>query len=224
MLEFAGERPQASHPNIGPEAEEMKTARRRGASRPRRAGIRIIGGQWRGRRLPVPSRAGLRPTTDRVRETLFNWLQDRITGARCLDLFAGTGALGLEALSRGAHSCTFVDSDPHAMAELRQRLQILDALDRSQCRQMPACRFLEQPLAPFDLVFLDPPFGDNLLAGSAAAFAHSGLRHEETLIYVETDDAEPASVLPADWSVHRIAVAGGVRYGLFRPGPFVGPG
>jgi len=185
-----------------------------------RGGIRIIGGEWRGRRLAVADRPGLRPTADRVRETLFNWLQAAVPGARCLDLFAGSGALGLEALSRGAAAVTFVDSDRQAMDSLRAVLKTLGAGDRADCRCERAERFLTLGEGPFDLIFLDPPFAGDALARASAELAP--LCHESTLVYVETDQREPAALLPEGWSCHRSARGGGVQFGLYRP--FVAPG
>ncbi|MHA7815855.1 MAG: 16S rRNA (guanine(966)-N(2))-methyltransferase RsmD [Pseudohaliea sp.] len=185
-----------------------------------RGGLRIIGGEWRGRRLAVADRPGLRPTADRVRETLFNWLQAVVPGARCLDLFAGSGALGLEALSRGAASVTFVDSDRQAMDRLRAVLATLGAGERAVCRCERAERFLEHGEGPFDLVFLDPPFAGDALARASARLAP--LCHEDTLVYVETDQRDPAALLPGGWACHRSGRGGGVQFGLYRP--FVAPG
>jgi 16S rRNA (guanine966-N2)-methyltransferase len=139
----------------------------RGARRPvRRAGstrlLRIIGGTWRGRKLRFPAAAAIRPTPDRVRETLFNWLQAAIPGAHCLDLFAGSGALGLEALSRGAAQVTFVDQDEAAAAALRARLTEWQAHGAEVVRG-DALRFLGRPAQACDVVFLDPPFAGELL-------------------------------------------------------------
>lgn len=182
-----------------------------------RGGIRIIGGQWRGRRLAVADRPGLRPTADRVRETLFNWLQATVPGARCLDLFAGSGALGLEALSRGAATVTFVDSDRQAMDRLRAVLATLGARDRADCRCERAERFLAHGGGPFDLIFLDPPFAGDALARASAALAP--LCHADTLVYVETDRRDPAALLPEGWLCHRSGRGGGVQFGLYRPSP-----
>src|SRR4051812_13761804 len=119
--------------------------------------LRIIGGTWRGRRLRFPPQEEIRPTPDRVRETLFNWLGTHVVGARCLDLFAGSGALGLEALSRGAAHVTFVERDAVAARELRARLTEWGAVG-AQVEQMEAMRFLGGTPQPFEIVFLDPPF------------------------------------------------------------------
>ena len=124
--------------------------------------LRIIGGTWRGRRLRFPPQEEIRPTPDRVRETLFNWLGPRVVGARCLDLFAGSGALGLEALSRGAAEVTFVERDGVAVRELRARLTEWGAVG-GQVEHTDAVRFLGSTARPFEVVFLDPPFASGLL-------------------------------------------------------------
>ena len=125
--------------------------------------VRIIGGSWRGRRVHFPDSPGLRPTPDRVRETLFNWLQHSIAGARCLDLFAGSGALGLEALSRGARETVFVEQAFAPAQMLADQLKRFygGAMAGSNGRivQMSAERFLTAPGESFDIIFLDPPFG-----------------------------------------------------------------
>ena len=121
--------------------------------------VRIIAGQWRGTRLPVPDRPGLRPTSDRVRETLFNWLQPVLPGARVLDLFAGTGALGLEALSRGAAEVTFVDDGAKALALLKANIAKMKAEGETRILRQDATHLGPHPGAPFTLVFLDPPYG-----------------------------------------------------------------
>ena len=149
--------------------------------------IRIIGGSWRGRRVSFPDTPGLRPTPDRVRETLFNWLQPSIVESRCLDLFAGSGALGLEALSRGAREVVFVEKDPLTARALQAELTRLGGHPRARVMELGAARFLRVPGEPFDVVFLDPPFGIGALAeyvpaarcrrlGEARRFGVSGRR------------------------------------------------
>src|SRR3981081_3456379 len=125
---------------------------------------RMSGGGWRGRRVNFPDIPGLRPTPDRVRETLFNWLQHHMAGARCLDLFAGSGALGLEALSRGAKELVFVEQAVAASRALQEQLIRLGGAGRGQVGEMGAARYLRSPPQPFDIVFLDPPFGRAALA------------------------------------------------------------
>ncbi len=175
--------------------------------------VRIIGGRWRGRRLPVPDLPGLRPTPDRVRETLFNWLAPMMERARCLDLFAGTGALGIEAASRGAASVTLVESSPPAAAALRKHAQVLDqavvevVIDE-------ALAWLQGPVRAFDIVFLDPPFGQGLLPRCLDLLSQRGWLAPEAHIYLETelDDL----VLPDGWQLTRSRKAGNVRYHLAR--------
>jgi len=124
--------------------------------------LRIIGGEWRSRRLKFPALDGLRPTMDRVRETVFNWLQFDVEGARILDAFAGSGALGFEALSRGAKEVIFLEKHPNAAIQLKENLQLLQAKN-AQVWAGDALVWMEQNPEPFDLVFLDPPFGKDLL-------------------------------------------------------------
>src|ERR1700729_3505697 len=129
-----------------------------------RNSVRIIAGVWRGRRIHFPELPALRPTPDRVRETLFNWLQHSVADARCLDLFAGSGALGLEALSRGAKEVVFVEQAVAASRALQEQLTRFGGERKGRVTEMGATRFLRGPATPFDIVFLDPPFGRNALA------------------------------------------------------------
>mgnify|MGYP001812348412 FL=1 len=178
--------------------------------------LRIIGGQWRGRKLEFEPAPGLRPTTDRIRETLFNWLTPHIHGARCVDLFAGSGALGLEALSRGAQHCDFVDTSERATGQIRRQLEVLDAVARAHCYCADALTFLEQARESFDLVFVDPPFDSALAATACQALARGAILRPGALVYVETAATEPAPGVPASWSEHRSKAAGGVNYRLYR--------
>ncbi|GAP65766.1 16S rRNA m(2)G-966 methyltransferase [Mizugakiibacter sediminis] len=178
--------------------------------------VRIIAGRLRGSKLAVPDLPGLRPTPDRVRETLFNWLAPTIEGARCLDLFAGTGALGIEALSRGAAQATFVERDPRLAAALRDNLARLGQAGGSvEC--VDAAAFLRGSATPFDLVFLDPPFADARWTDAATALEAGGWLKPGALIYVEAP-ADAAPALPPAWTPHREGRAGGVRYALYRRG------
>ena len=176
--------------------------------------VRIIGGHWRGTRLQVPGKPGLRPTSDRVRETLFNWLQMQLPGARVLDLFAGSGALGLEAISRGAAQAHLVETDPGLVQTLRAVTQRLDAAGRVQVHAIDARRFLADWSGPqFDIAFVDPPFADDLwlavLPALAAKMAASGW------IYVESP-ADSAPNPGPEWALHRENRTREVRYALFR--------
>lgn len=176
--------------------------------------IRIIGGKWRGRKLTVPTAEGLRPTTDRVRETLFNWLQFELHDTRVLDLFAGTGALAFEALSRGAAHAVMVEQYAPAARCLQQNMQTLDA--NGQVLQADALKvLLTPPEAPFDVVFVDPPFRQQLLQPVISALAQPGWLTDNAWIYVETE-TELQAEWPANWQLHRDKRAGQVSYRLFQ--------
>ncbi len=179
--------------------------------------LRIIAGRWRGRRLRFPAASPIRPTPDRVRETLFNWLQGHIEGSRCLDLFAGSGALGLEALSRGAAAVVFVESDAAAVRALRAVLAEWGGSGGSVV-QLDAARFLGQAPQAFDLVFLDPPFAAGLLADSGVRLQAGGWLAPGARIYVERARRDPAPELPAAWRELRSGKAGGVSYHLYECG------
>ncbi len=178
--------------------------------------LRIIGGTWRGRKLAFPSLPGLRPTPDRVRETLFNWLQNIIPGARCLDLYAGSGALGFEALSRGAAEAVMVDRQPQVIAQLRQHSETLHT-DGAHPVLADAREFLGQtPARPFDVVFLDPPFSDDVLGACLQRLAEPGWLAPAAWIYVEAARATPLPALPAGWELFRHKAAGQVGYHLLK--------
>ena len=190
----------------------MKTSRARAANT-----LRIIAGQWRSRRLAFPDVEGLRPTADRVRETLFNWLQDRIAREDCLDLFAGSGACGMEALSRGARHVTFVDNSAAATAAIRRNLALLGAQGAQViCEDSLGWLQQQSPQPRFGLVFLDPPFAADLLARSAAALEVSGLLREGALIYVESAQPLTTLALPQSWRVLKAKQAGNVHFGLYQ--------
>jgi 16S rRNA (guanine(966)-N(2))-methyltransferase RsmD len=181
------------------------------AGRPATGGgqVRIIGGQWRRRVLRVADVPGLRPTPDRVRETLFNWLGQDMTGRNCLDLFAGSGALGLEALSRDARGVVFVESDGRARRALEEAAATLGAGARARIEGIDALQFLQRTHERFDVIFLDPPFGQGWLAKVWGGIER--VATPETMIYVE---AESAFVPPAPWRVVRSARAGAVHFQL----------
>lgn len=161
---------------------------------------------------------GLRPTPDRVRETLFNWLHGRVAGSRCLDLFAGSGALGLEALSRGAVDVVFVERDTLTARALAERLAEWQAVGaRVVCRD--ARRFLEGAPQSFDIVFLDPPFGGPLLGETAARLHAGGWLVPGGLVYLECAAREGLPPLPVDWQCLRSGRAGEVGYHLFANTP-----
>ncbi|MBB1202085.1 16S rRNA (guanine(966)-N(2))-methyltransferase [Enterobacteriaceae bacterium 89] len=176
--------------------------------------IRIIGGQWRGRKLPVPDSPGLRPTTDRVRETLFNWLAPHMVEARCLDCFAGSGALGLEALSRYAGSTTLLEMERHVAQQLQKNLATLNA-SKAQVVNTNTLTYLAQPGTPHDVVFIDPPFRKGLLEETLTLLETNGWLADDALIYVESEVENGLPPVPAHWELHREKVAGQVAYRLY---------
>jgi 16S rRNA (guanine966-N2)-methyltransferase len=189
----------------------------RAGKKPRPEGeLRIIGGQWRGRRLRFSPATGLRPTADRIRETLFNWLAPEINGACCLDLFAGSGALGLEALSRGAGHCDFVDVSAEAMRTIQSHLVALDAIDRASCHTTSAQDMLRAGTERYDIVFVDPPFGQALAGPACTLLDRQDRLSPGALVYLETGADESLPELPDAWVEHRDKRAGGVSYRLFR--------
>ena len=187
------------------------------AAKVARGQVRIIGGQWRGRKLHFNEVAGLRPTGDRIRETLFNWLAPWIDGARCLDLFAGSGALGIEALSRGAAEVTLIEKHPQAAENLRGNCVQLRA-DDAKVIQADTLVWLasSSPDQPFDIVFLDPPFSTDLLQPCCELLQKPGLLAASSLIYLETDRAQPPPAMPPSWELLREKTAGQVSYRLYR--------
>lgn len=184
--------------------------------RPSRNQLRIIGGKWRGRKLDFPSAEGLRPTGDRIRETLFNWLMPIVPGARCLDLFAGSGALGLEALSRGAAEVVMLDTDLQVVKSLRRHCERLLA-ENAVVQQSHAANWLQsaEPGPGFDIVFVDPPFKSDLLESTAPLLVERGFLKEDALIYVEIDQRQQF-VPPRQWHLFRQKSAGQVSFSLYR--------
>ena len=190
-----------------------------------RQSLRIIGGEWRGRKIPFATVIGLRPTQDRVRETLFNWLSGPVAGARCLDLFAGTGALGLEALSRGAKHVTFVDLSNIATTSLKDNLKQLPlAVDQTTLVEQKSSfdwlknyqateAFAEQG-GQYHVVFLDPPFALALVPDILKALLTGNCLAHGAMIYVEQAQPLAELDLPSPWKLHRSKKAGQVYYGL----------
>jgi len=177
--------------------------------------LRIIAGDWRSRQIFFPDASGLRPTPSRVRETLFNWLRDDIVGARCLDLYAGSGALGFEAASRGAASVVFVDSNPDVCAMLRDNIDRLNAR-RMAVEQVATSHFLSQPAQRgFDLVFIDPPFRRRLIPDCCCHLERNGWLARNVKIYVESECEPALSGMPEQWTVLRSKRAGDVCYRLY---------
>ena len=177
--------------------------------------LRIIGGQWRGRKLPFPEVPGLRPTPDRVRETLFNWLTPVIPGARCLDLFAGSGALGLEALSRGAAQVVLVDNHAAVIKQLHANLALLHS-NAAEAVKAAALHYLKGPASAFDIVFLDPPYQADLLPECIERLEQGGWLNAHAWIYLEASSQSGLPPLPPSWTVYRSKTAGEVGYHLVR--------
>jgi 16S rRNA (guanine966-N2)-methyltransferase len=176
--------------------------------------LRIIAGVWRGRKLVFAPVAGLRPTPDRVRETLFNWLGSYVHGARCLDLYAGSGALGLEAASRGAAAVVLVDADPRVVRTLEEQVRLLDAR-QVRVEQAASERYLQGPVEPYDIVFLDPPYRQGLLPQSMLRLDQGGWLAPDAWVYVEAERGLELP-LPVNWKIHRGKTTGQVGYHLVR--------
>ncbi len=175
--------------------------------------MRIIGGMWRGRKLTVPHVPGLRPTPDRVRETLFNWLMSVTHGAYCLDPFAGSGALGFEALSRGAAKVVMVDQSSHVVQSLQKECERFKTTQvEIYCATVPQA--LKQPLRPFDIVFLDPPYQENLLLPTCFFLQSQSFLADQAYIYLEAKDPIVETDLPKGWKIIKAKKAGQVVYHL----------
>jgi 16S rRNA (guanine966-N2)-methyltransferase len=178
--------------------------------------LRIVAGNWRSRVLEIADVPGLRPTSERVRETLFNWLAPRIQGARCLDLFAGTGALGFEALSRGAAAVTFVEKSRLASRVLQANAGKLGAAGAT-IKHCDALDFLRAPDAQtYDIAFVDPPFAENLLAEACSRLAAAGVLADGAVVYLEQGREQELPNFPSGWEILKNKTAGNVRYCLVR--------
>jgi len=178
--------------------------------------VRIIAGQWRGRKLSFPDALDLRPTSDRTRETLFNWLQPVLPGARCLDLFAGSGVLGFEAASRGAAQVVMVDIAHDVVRALRENAKLLSASSVQMCRQ-DAASYLAAGSGPYDVVFLDPPFDSpELLMHSINGLSVPGYLADRAWIYIETPATACEPVVSENWTLDKHKEAGQVAYRLYR--------
>ena len=184
--------------------------------------VRIIAGQCRGRRINFPAVVGLRPTGDRLRETLFNWLTADLKGARCLDLFAGSGALGLEAASRGAGEVILLELNNTAARALGDNIDLL-GLTSTTVVNTDALNWLQQNARdskPFDIIFLDPPFDSTLLADTIAALTQqSAFLAEDAMIYIEAPARQTLDFMPDSWQLHRHKTAGDVTCYLYRRRP-----
>jgi 16S rRNA (guanine966-N2)-methyltransferase len=177
--------------------------------------IRIIAGKWRGRKISFLDQKGLRPSPDRVRETLFNWLQFDIVGTHCLDLFAGSGILALEACSRGAKQVTCIELNRETASNIKNNIELLQA-EEIFFLQQNALEFLQTSNKnnKYDLVFLDPPFKENLLEPSIALLESNSWLAKSALIYLESDQPLEDCLLPENWTLVKNKKAGQVYYGL----------
>jgi len=191
------------------------TARKQAGKKKSQPGqLRIVAGNWRSRLLQIADVPGLRPTSERIRETLFNWLAPSIQGANCLDLCAGTGVLGLEALSRGAASAVFVEQSRVATKSLQANIDSLGTKD-AEIHNLDARMYLSRDCeAPFDIVFIDPPFAAELHDELCRLLAAGAWLAESARIYIELDRDQPELALPEAWSILKNKTAGKVRYVL----------
>ena len=178
--------------------------------------LRLIGGEWRGRKLRFPDAPNLRPTPDRVRETVFNWLAPMIHGARCLDLFAGSGALGLEALSRGAAFTTFVDSHKKVTSVLKEHLNLLNINEKAEVLQMDGVNFLKGEAQKYDLAFLDPPYHLDFMQKVVPLLEDNGWLADNAMLYLEIEKRQELPELPESWKQLKEKTAGEVNYFLFQ--------
>ncbi|EKO3562211.1 16S rRNA (guanine(966)-N(2))-methyltransferase RsmD [Vibrio fluvialis] len=176
--------------------------------------VRIISGLWRGRKLPVHDAEGLRPTTDRVKETLFNWLAQDIPHAKCLDLFAGSGGLGFESASRQADKVTMLEMNPQAFAQLKTNIAALKA-SNIEAVNTDTLAYLKQPGQAYDVVFIDPPFRQGLLQETVQLLEQNGWLAANAMIYIESEKELPLTELPENWQLYREKLAGQVCYRLF---------
>ncbi|MDM8560377.1 16S rRNA (guanine(966)-N(2))-methyltransferase RsmD [Candidatus Parabeggiatoa sp. HSG14] len=188
----------------GKEGKESKESRE-----DKEGKVRIISGQWRGRKLKVLNKPGLRPTPDRVRETLFNWLAMYLPGKRCLDLFAGSGALGIEAASRGVKQALLIEKEPEVMKVLKQQIVTFDA-NNLKVIQDDALHFLSLPPEVYDIVFLDPPYGYDLLPSCFTLLEQGGWLSPYALISIGIERCLGEPTLPASWEIIRHQTAGQV--------------
>ena len=174
--------------------------------------VRLISGKFRGRKLPVILAKGLRPTTDRVKETVFSWLMPYMHSSRCLDCFAGSGSLGFEALSRGASEVTLLELNRQAAEQLKKNKCLLKA-DNLTIHQTDSLTFLQNPLTTFDIVFIDPPF-NKALVDQTINYLNNGWLAENAIIYIEMEQNGQFDI-PLDWTLLKEKTAGQVTYRLF---------
>lgn len=195
----------------------LKTAAKGSSQNQKTSGdLRIIGGDWRSRKLRFPDAGGVRPTPARTRETLFNWLSFYLAGSDCLDLFSGSGALGLEALSRGAAHATLVDNSAALTTALRGNLRLLGSESGNVVCAGADTYLSQRTRQPFDIVFMDPPFRQGWLASLFPLLDTQGWVKPGGWIYVEHESETPPPAAPASWKLHRQKTAGQVTYCLYR--------
>jgi 16S rRNA (guanine966-N2)-methyltransferase len=192
----------------------MNKQRKQSAKPNNKGSIRIIGGSHRGRKLPVLMAEGLRPTTDRVKETVFNWLMPFIQDSLCLDCFAGSGGLGFEALSRGASHVSFVELNKAAAQQLLENQRLLKSANISIVNS-DVLIFIEKSIKKFDIVFIDPPFRKNLVEQTAKQLDQHSLA-DNALIYVEMESEDNNQQLPTNWTLLKEKIAGQVVYRLYQ--------
>jgi 16S rRNA (guanine966-N2)-methyltransferase len=199
---------------IGFEVQALAAHKTADKKKSRPGQLRIVAGNWRSRLLQIAEVPGLRPTSERIRETLFNWLTPNIHGARCLDLCAGTGALGLEALSRGARRAVFVEKSAIAAEVLKKNIAALGARDTAVLNLDAQNYLAEARVEPFDVVFLDPPFAAELLGELCRLLTDRDWLAANARIYIEADKGQAELFLPERWQVLKNKTAGNVRYML----------
>lgn len=192
----------------------MNNRRKTSKNQQANGSIRIIAGKHRGRKLPVLAADGLRPTTDRVKETVFNWLMPYMADSRCLDCFAGAGSLGFEAYSRGAEQVTMIELNKSAATQLMANAQTLKA-QSIQVTQSDALAFLNGTPQPFDIIFIDPPFRQGL-AEKVIQRVSKGWLSEDAMVYVETESENALPDIPENWHLLKEKKAGQVVYRLFQ--------
>lgn len=200
------------------EQARRSMARKHPNQPPKGGELNIIGGDWRSRKLRFPDAGGVRPTPARTRETLFNWLANEVPGSHCLDLFSGSGALGLEALSRGAASAMLVEHNRALAEALRQNLTLLKSQDGRVVCQSVDQLLAEPPTRPFDLVFMDPPFRQGWLERLFPMLVENRWVATGGCVYAEYESERPSPLVPASWQLHRQKTAGQVTYCLFCTG------
>ncbi|MGF1752955.1 16S rRNA (guanine(966)-N(2))-methyltransferase RsmD [Vibrio makurazakiensis] len=176
--------------------------------------VRIISGSWRGRKLPVHDLEGLRPTIDRVKETLFNWLAQDIPSSTCLDVFSGSGGLGFEAASRGAKLVTLLEMSPKAAKQLQDNAKELKA-ENINVVNTDALAYLRKPGTPYEVVFIDPPFRKGLLAETVLLLEKNGWLTDNAIIYIETEKELQLEAMPDNWELYRDKTTGQSSYRLF---------